>query len=133
MQSLSESGRRRTRRIMTKTGKRILAVVILILTVLLVGCLVFTGNRLANYPENIDGYKRVVFEGKDNTMVAFTEDKAWYGTGEEQVILLEIISYEEGVITMKRKDVTYRFVVIDETTIYDENTKILLTRRADGG
>ena len=118
---------------MTKTGKRILAVVILILTVLLVGCLVFTGNRLANYPGNIDGYKRVVFEGKDNTMVAFTEDKAWYGTGEEQVILLEIISYEEGVITMKRKDVTYRFVAIDETTIYDENSKILLTRRADGG
>ena len=133
MRSLSESGRRRMRRIMTKTGKRILAVVILILTVLLVGCLVFTGNRLANYPEDIDGYKRVVFEGKDNTMVAFTEDKAWYGIGEEQVILLEIISYEEGVITMKRKDVTYRFVAIDERTIYDENSKKLLTRRADGG
>ena len=118
---------------MTKTGKRILAVVILILTVLLVGCLVFTGNRLANYPADIDGYKRVVFEGKDNTMVAFTEDKAWYGTGEEQVILLEIISYKEGVITMKKNETVYRFVAIDENTIYDENSKHLLTRRADGG
>lgn len=118
---------------MTKTGKRILAVVILILTVLLIGCFVFTGNRLANYPENIDGYKRVVFKGKDNTMVAFTEDKAWYGTGNEQVILLEIVGYEEGVITMKRNEATYRFVAIDDKTIYDENSRKLLIRRADGG
>ena len=118
---------------MTKTGKRILAVVILILTVLLVGCLVFTGNRLANYPEDIDGYKRVVFEGKDNTMVAFTDDGAWYGTGENEVILMGITDYTEGVITMKKNETVYRFVVIDENTIYDENSKHLLTRRADGG
>ena len=118
---------------MAKTGKRILAVVILILTVLLVGCLVFTGNRLANYPENLDGYKRVVFEGKDNTMVAFTDDGAWYGAGENEVILMEITDYTEGVITMKKNETVYRFVVIDENTIYDENSKHLLTRRADGG
>ena len=115
---------------MAKTGKRILAVIILILTVLLVGCLVFTGNRLANYPEDIDGYKRAVFEGKDNTMVAFTENGAWYGIGEEEIILLETTSYEEGVITMKKNETTYRFVVIDANTSYDEHSKQLLTRRA---
>ena len=118
---------------MAKTGKRILAVVILILTVLLVGCLVFTSNRLANYPEDLDGYKRVVFEGKANTMVAFTDDGAWYGTGENEVILMEITDYTEGVITMKKNETAYRFVAIDENTIYDENSKHLLTRRADGG
>ena len=115
---------------MAKTGNRILAVVLLILTVLLVGCLVFTGNRLANYPEDLDGYKREIFEGKDDTMVAFTEDGAWYGTGEE-VILLEIISYEEGVITMAKNDEQYIFVAIDYEMIYDENTKQLLTRRVN--
>ena len=118
---------------MAKTGKRMLAVVILILTVLLVGCLVFTGNRLADYPEDLGGYKRVVFEGKENTMVAFTDDGAWYGTGENEVILMEITDYTEGVITMKKNETVYRFVVIDENTIYDENSKHLLTRRADGG
>ena len=51
-----------------------LAVVILLLTVLLVGCLVFTGNQLANYPRGIDDYKRAIFDGKDGTMVAFTDD-----------------------------------------------------------
>ena len=115
---------------MAKTGKRILAVIILILTVLLVGCLAFTGNRLANYPDDIDGYKRAVFEGKDNTMVAFTDNGAWYGIGEEEIILLETTSYEEGVITMVKNETTYRFVVIDANTIYDENSKQLLTRRA---
>ena len=118
---------------MAKTGKRILAVVILILTVLRVGGLIFTGNRLANYPDNLDGYKRVIFEGKDNTKVAFTDEGAWYGTGEEQVILLEITNYSEGVITMKKNDTVYRFVAIDEDTIYDENSKNLLTRRSDDG
>ena len=118
---------------MTKTGKRILALVILTLTVLLVGCLVFTGNRLANYPRGIDDYKRAIFDGKDGTMVAFTDDKAWYGTGENEVILMEITDYTEGVITMKKNEMVYRFVAIDKNTLYDENSKRLLTRRAGGG
>ena len=116
---------------MAKTGKRILAVALLILTVLLVGCLVFTGNRLANCPKDIEEYKKATFIGKDGTMVAFTENGAWYSTGENEVILLEITSFEEGVITMEKNDTTYRFVAIDEQTIYDENTKRLLTRRGD--
>ena len=116
---------------MAKTGKRILAVVLLILTVLLVGCLVFTGNRLANYPEDLNGYKREIFEGKDDTMVAFTDNGAWYGAGEEEIILLDFVSYEEGVITMAKNDEQYIFVAIDYETIYDENTKQLLTRRVN--
>ena len=116
---------------MKKTGKRILAVALLILTVLLVGCLVFTGSRLANYPKDIGEYKRATFIGKDGTMVAFTENGAWYSVGENEVILLEITDYSEGVITMKKKDTTYRFVAIDKQTIYDETTKSLLTRRGN--
>ena len=118
---------------MAKTGKRILAVAIWIVTVLLVGCLVFTGNRLANYPDDIHDYKRAVFEGKGGTMVAFTENGAWYHAGEKEVILLEITDYSEGVITMKKGESTYRFVEIDCETIYDDNSKNFLTRRADGG
>ena len=118
---------------MAKTGKRILAVVLLILTVLLVGCLVFTGNRLANYPDDLEDYKRVVFKGKDNTMVAFTDNGAWYGTGDNEVILLEITDYSEGVITMEKEGLKYRFVAIDKDTIYDENSKNLLIRRSDDG
>ena len=112
---------------MAKTGKRILAIVILILVVLLL----YTGNRLAKYPDGLDEYKRATFEGKENTIVAFTDDGAWYGTEDKEVILLEITDYSEGVITMKKNEETYRFVVIDDRTIYDENTKQFLTRRAN--
>lgn len=65
-------------------------------------------------------------------MVAFTDDGAWYGTGENEVILLEITDYSEGVITMKKGEAIYRFVAIDEKTIYDENSKRLLMRRESG-
>lgn len=115
---------------MAKTGKRILAVVILILVVLLVGWLWFTGNRLAKCPESLDGYKRVVFEGNGNTIVVFTDDGAWYGTGDKEVILLEITGYTDGVITMVKGETAYRFVAVDGDTVYDENTKQFLTRRA---
>ena len=116
---------------MAKTGKRILAVALLLLTVLLVGCLVFTGNRLADYPKEISEYKRATFIGKDGTMVVFTENGAWYSANENEVILLEITGYLEGVITMEKNDTTYRFVAIDTQTIYDENSKGLLTRRGN--
>ena len=116
---------------MKKTGKRILAVLLLILTVLLVGCLVFTGNRLAGYPKDIKEYKRATFIGKDGTMVAFTENGAWYNAGENEVILLEITGFEEGVIAMMKNNEKYRFVAIDEQTIYDENAKEFLTRRGN--
>lgn len=114
---------------MTKTGKRILAVALWILTVLLVGCLVFTGNRLANCPKDINDYKGGVFEGNDGTMVAFTENEAWYTAGKKEVIFLEITEYTEGVITMEKHNTVYRFVAIDKNTLYDETTKQFLTRR----
>lgn len=118
---------------MKKAIKRILAVTLLISLVLLVGCLIFTGNRLASYPKNIESYDGKIFDGKDNTIVAFKTTGTWYGTADEEVILLTITDYSEGVITMKKNDTVYRFVAIDENTIYDENTKQLLTRRgADG-
>ena len=118
---------------MKKTVKRILAVILLILLVLLVGCLIYTGNRLAGYPNKVEYYDGAVFDGKDNTIVAFKATGTWYGTADEEVILLEITDYTEGIIIMKKNNTIYRFVAIDENTIYDENTKQLLTRRgADG-
>ena len=116
---------------MTKTVKRVIVVILLILTVLLVGCLIFTGNRLANYPPNMDCYWGGRFEGKDNTIVAFTDDLVWYGTDNNEVILMEVINYDDGVISVKKGETIYQFVAIDADTLYDETTKTLLTRRTD--
>ena len=117
---------------MTKRVRRILAVVLLTVTVLLVGYSCYTGSRLANSPDDLEGYKRYVFRSKDGTMVAFTEENVWYSSGKESVVLLEIIEYKEGVITMKREEQNYEFMAIDEMTIYDCQSGELLIRRGDG-
>ena len=117
---------------MTKGIKRIIAVVLLIVVVLLIGYSCHTGSRLAEYPDNLDGYKRYVFKAKEGAMVAFTDNNVWYGMGDEPLVLLKIIKYEEGVISMERNEQIYEFVAIDEKTIYDMQTKELLIRRGDG-
>ena len=117
---------------MTKS-KRILAIVILSVVLLLVGYSCYTGSRLTKYPDKIDAYKNQTYIHDGEIMLAFTDDYAWYSISEQEIILLTITDYSEGVITMKKNDTIYRFVAIDENTIYDENTKHLLTRRgADG-
>ena len=114
---------------MTKKGKRILAVSIVFFMILVIGYLVFTGNHMSSLTKDFAEYKSVVYDGKDGTMVAFTENGAWYGVDENEVIFLEITGNEEGVITMMKNNEKYRFVAIDEQTNYAENTKEFLTRR----
>ena len=110
-----------------KTVKRIIAVVILCVVVLLVGYSCYTGSRLTNYPQNLDGYKNRTFYTNDGGMVAFTDEYAWYKTGEQEIVLLKISSYEQGVLVMVKDDKEYTFTVIDNDTLYDEQTKEILT------
>ena len=117
---------------MRKGVKRMIAVVLLIVTVLLVGYSCFTGSRLASSSNNLDGYKRRVFMSKDGGIVAFTDENIWYGAGDGKIILLEIKEYKEGVISMEREERVYEFIAIDEVTIFDCQTKELLIRRGDG-
>ena len=117
---------------MTKRVRRILAVILLTVTVLLVGYSCYTGSRLANSPDDLNVYERYVFRSKGGTMVAFTEENVWYGTREETMFLLEISEYKEGVITMKKDEQIFEFMAIDETTIYDCQSGELLMRRGDG-
>ena len=74
---------------MAKTGKRILVISLLVILVFVVGCLVFTGIRLAKPPKDLGCYQGERFEGKNITLT-FTETGAWYDVGENEVILLEI-------------------------------------------
>ena len=114
---------------MKKTGKRILALIVLILVVILVGCLLFTGNRLNDYPDTMQAYERSVFKAKDGSMVAFTDEQVWYGAGEGEVILLEVIGYSEGRIVLQKGDKAYTFMAIDENVIYDIEREVFLERR----
>ena len=118
---------------MTKTGKRILAVGIVFFMVLWIGYLVFTGNHMSSFTKDFADYKSVVYENRDGTMVAFTENGALYDTAESAAIMLEFTEYSEGVITMGKQDVVYTFVVVGKDMLYDANTKQILTRRGSYG
>ena len=118
---------------MTKTGKRILAVSIVFFMVLWIGYLVFTDNHMSSFTKDFAEYKSVVYEGKDGTMVAFTENGAMYDTAESTIIMLEFTEYTEGIITMEKQDVVYTFVVVGKDMLYDANTKQILTRRGAYG
>ena len=111
-----------------KTVKQIIAVVILCVVVLLVGYSCYTGSRLTSYPENLDGYKNKTFYTNEGGMVAFTDEYAWYQTEEQEIVLLKISSYEQGVLVMVKDDKEYTFTVIDNDTLYDEQTKEILTK-----
>ena len=112
---------------MTKV-KRIIAVVILFLVVLLVGYSCYTGSRLTSYPKELDGYQNTIFQAKDGTMLAFTDGYAWYQSEEQQIILLQIIEYDQGVILMQREDKEFYFTAIDTESVYDEQTQKFLTK-----
>ena len=116
-----------------KTVKRIIAVVILCVVVLLVGYSCYTGSRLTSYPQNLDGYKNKTFYTNDGGMVAFTNGYAWYQADGQNVILLKIESYEQGVILMMKDDKEYVFTAVDNDTIYDEQTKEILIKGARYG
>ena len=116
-----------------KTVKRIIAVVILCVVVLLVGYSCYTGSRLTSCPQNLDGYKNKTFYTNDGGMVAFTDEYAWYQAGGQDVILLKIKSYEQGVILMMKDDKEYIFTAVDNDTIYDEQTELFLVKRGGDG
>ena len=116
-----------------KTVKRIVAVIILVVFVLLVGYSCYTGSRLTNYPQDLDGYKNKTFYTNDGGMVAFTDEYVWYQAGEQDVILLKIKSYEQGVILMMKDDKEYAFTTVDNDTLYDEQTNKILTKGARYG
>lgn len=111
-----------------KRIKRIIAVISLCVVVLLVGYSCYTGSRLTEYPKELDGYKNTSFYSNDGSMVAFTDEYAWYQAGGQGIILLKISSYEQGVLVMVKDETQYTFTVIDNDTLYDEQTKTFLKK-----
>lgn len=116
---------------MTTTIKRILAVVVLIAVIFTVGFLIFTGNRLARYPNTIKGFENKTYFSNDGDRVTFTaENTAYYTVGDNQIKLM-ITDYKEGVIYAEKDEQMYIFVAIGSDTIYDAQEKEFLYGRGN--
>lgn len=115
-----------------KTIKRIVVVTLLVVVGILVGCFVYTGNRLKAYPNDISAFTGNTYAGEKNTILSFhTEKEIVYVVG-ESVVTLEIGEYVDGVIYATSGEKEYRFTAVDGM-LYDEQTERFLVKRGGDG
>ena len=117
---------------MTKI-KKVLAILILCLIILLVGYSWYTSSRLTSYPRDLDSYNNATFYTNDGGMVVFMDGYAWYTTDEHGIDLLKVQAYEQGMIVMTKEAEEYMFTAIDDNMLYDAQRKVFLERRKRNG
>ena len=108
-----------------KTVKRILAVLLLIITLTAVGYFVYTGSRFSFKDEDYQGLIGSTFTSKDNEFtLSFIDEE----TLEYQTAQLEKKDLKDGVLLCVLGDTEYKFVIISAQTIYDVNNRQILRR-----
>ena len=110
--------------------KRFFAFLILLILLFVVLYLIFTGERINDYPD------MEYFNGKtfvnENIGLVFSESGVWYETG-EKLLLLELKEYSCGIMTLKRDNEIYTFTAIGKETIFDGQTYQFLIKRGAYG
>ena len=112
-----------------KTIKRIIAVVLLIVTVLLVCYMCKTCSRLKGIDNTIEDYKNTAFYTEDGkiTLVILEDYSANYNI-EGNEIVLAFKEYKDGVLDFYTEENAYSFVALNDGNLIDTNTKEILIR-----
>lgn len=112
-----------------KTIKRIIAVVLLIVTVLLVCYMSKTCSRLKGIDNTIEDYKNTAFYTEDGkiTLVILEDYSANYNV-EGNEIVLTFKEYKDGVLDFYTEENAYSFVALNDGSLFDVNTKEILIR-----
>lgn len=112
-----------------KTIKRIIAVVLLIVTVLLVCYMCKTCSRLKGIDNTIEDYKNTAFytENGKITLVILEDYSANYNV-EGNEIVLTFKEYKDGVLDFYTEENAYSFVALNDGSLFDVNTKEILIR-----
>ncbi len=112
-----------------KTIKRIIAVVLLIVTVLLVCYMCKTCSRLKGIDNTIEDYKNTAFYTEDGkiTLVILEDYSANYNV-EGNEIVLTFKEYKDGVLDFYTEENAYSFVALNDGSLFDANTKEILIR-----
>jgi len=112
-----------------KTIKRIIAVVLLIVTVLLVCYMCKTCGRLKGIDNTIEDYKNTAFYTEDGkiTLVILEDYSANYNV-EGNEIVITFKEYKDGVLDFYTEEDAYSFVALNDGSLFDANTKEILIR-----
>jgi hypothetical protein len=107
--------------------KKILALLLLFLLVVVLCYGIFTGKRITNYSKELNELDGKTFANSE-TGLSFLGSGIWYQTGED-ILLLQIKDYTSGVITMERENEEFVFTIIDGNTIFDGQENKFLVKR----
>ena len=112
-----------------KTIKRIIAVVLLIVTVLLVCYMCKTCSRLKGIDNTIEDYKNTAFYTEDGkiTLVILEDYSANYNVDGNEIVLT-FKEYKDGVLDFYAEENAYSFVALNDGSLFDANTKEILIR-----
>ena len=112
-----------------KTIKRIIAVVLLIVTVLLVCYMCKTCSRLKGIDNTIEDYKNTAFYTEDGkiTLVILEDYSANYNVDGNEIVLT-FKEYKDGVLDFFTEENAYSFVALNDGSLFDANTKEILIR-----
>ena len=112
-----------------KTIKRIIAVVLLIVTVLLVCYMCKTCSRLKGIDNTIEDYKNTAFYTEDGkiTLVILEDYSANYNVDGNEIVLT-FKEYKDGVLDFYTEENAYSFVVLNDGSLFDASTKEILIR-----
>ena len=112
-----------------KTIKRIIAVVLLIVTVLLVCYMCKTCSRLKGIDNTIEDYKNTAFYTEDGkiTLVILEDYSANYNVDGNEIVLT-FKEYKDGVLDFYTEENAYSFVALNDGSLFDSSTKEILIR-----
>ena len=112
-----------------KTIKRIIAVVLLIVTVLLVCYMCKTCSRLKGIDNTIEDYKNTAFYTEDGkiTLVILEDYSANYNVDGNEIVLT-FKEYKDGVLDFYTEENAYSFVALNDGSLFDASTKEIFIR-----
>lgn len=112
-----------------KTIKRIIAIVLLIVTVLLACYMCKTCGRLKDTDNTLENYQNTSFytENAKITLTILEDYSAKYLYNDSE-ISLTFNDFSDGVLEFISEEKAYSFVVIDNDKLFDISSKKLLKR-----
>lgn len=110
---------------MNKTLKRILAVIILIISLMLVGYSYSTFSRLSSYPTEY-GCLQTTYYSNENVVLKFQVDQYLVYIVNDSAKMIRMTDYEDGIVYCTDGVEEYRFEVCGDGIIYDVQQKVFI-------
>ena len=112
---------------MRKRLNRLFVLFMLLLTISLICYISYTCKMISNAETSYELLEKSSYKSKNGTILAFSGENIWYFTTNKTYVCVKE-SYENSELRISAEGQTFIFKVLDEKTIYDNQTKEFLSR-----